>query len=83
MGRSEHTPAHFVHADVWGEPEAPLEGPPAVVVLHSVGVEDLDLSIVPHYVQLHMYLPVGCQLRSRPLHQGKGLFSDYPVKQSL
>ena len=70
-GRSEHTPANVVHADLRGEPEAPLEGPPAVVVLHSVRIEHLYLSIVPHYVQLHMYFSVGCQLRSGPLHQGK------------
>ena len=44
------------------ESEAALEGPPAVVMLHSVCIEHLYFSIVAHYVQLHMYFSVGCQL---------------------
>jgi len=62
-------PTHVIHGDLWRESEATLEGAPAVVMLHSVGVEDLYLSIVAHYVQLYMYLPLGCQLRHRISNQ--------------
>lgn len=62
-------PAHIIHGDLWREPEATLERASAVVMLHSIGVENLYFSIVPHYVQLYMYLSLGCQLHHRISHQ--------------
>jgi len=62
-------PANVIHGNLWREPEATLKGASAVVMLHSVGVEDLYLSIVAHYVQLYMYLSLGCQLRHRISNQ--------------
>ena len=58
MDKVCRTPAHVVHADVGVEAEPPLEGPAAVVVLHAVCVEYLDLAAVPGDVQLHVQLPV-------------------------
>lgn len=49
-----HSPAHIIHADVWMESKAAFEGASAVVVLHPVRVEDLNLSVVARDVQLHV-----------------------------